>query len=70
MLARAPFHWEERGVWINGEGDCPKAAGPSHLLRARERGRRAVEVGWTNTPFKGHGPAAMTAERNGGRSSA
>lgn len=38
VLARTPFQWEERGVWINGEGDCPKAAGPSHLLRARERG--------------------------------
>ena len=34
MLARTPFHWEERGVWING-GNCPKeAAGPSHLLGA------------------------------------
>lgn len=32
------IHWE-RGVWINGEGDCPKAAGPSHLLRVRERER-------------------------------
>lgn len=50
VLARAPFHWEERGDWINGEGDCPKAAGPSHLLRARER--KAVEVGWTNTALK------------------